>query len=217
MDLYDLMDFGMDMRSMPKQKEIVSFLKNNIEPIIVSDGELVYRASAYLLDGLLLPCVVFRNSQKAYVKMEDNLKQSIKRSFFGKKIRETYIHYLLTLNKQNTINIIDISKVEKSKYSLPAHLLKRFDSTDFFLADGFVGIMSDGTTIGFGSNSNYCFLDMPDGYTADDIVEVKENHYVLTSGQVVERFRDSLDNTELYKDTVTYANRPYFTCYLNDL
>jgi len=44
--------------------EIISFLKNNIEPLEDGFYGAGYRAATYLKDGTYLPCVIFRNTKK---------------------------------------------------------------------------------------------------------------------------------------------------------
>lgn len=43
------------------EKDISAFLKNTIEPLENDSFGKGYRASVQLVDGLFLPCVVFRN------------------------------------------------------------------------------------------------------------------------------------------------------------
>lgn len=48
------------MKSLP-DGDIISFVKDNIEPLEDNAYGLGYRASATLKDGAFLPCVIFRN------------------------------------------------------------------------------------------------------------------------------------------------------------
>jgi hypothetical protein len=48
------------MNSLP-DKDIIKFLKANIQPLDDNTYGLGYRASATLKDGTFLPCVIFRN------------------------------------------------------------------------------------------------------------------------------------------------------------
>jgi len=43
---------------------LIQFLKENIEPLPSQSYGAGYRASAYLVDGTYLPCVIFRSSRK---------------------------------------------------------------------------------------------------------------------------------------------------------
>jgi hypothetical protein len=42
-------------------ENIIRFLRDNVEPLDDSTYGLSYRASAYLTDGIYLPCVIFVN------------------------------------------------------------------------------------------------------------------------------------------------------------
>ncbi len=199
--------------------EIITFLKENIEPLTDNIYGNRYRASVYLVDGTYLPCVIFQNSenltQLALKRFED---ERNRKTLFGPnphEYKEIVKHFVTSGNR---INEFDIAKVEISKYAFPVDILKQIKGETTMGWTGFSAKMKDGKYVGFGTSFLMEFFELPDNYTADDIVEIINHSYVLPDGTLCEHklpfFANLNDN---YKTAVINKSRPFFECYLEDL
>lgn len=199
--------------------EIITFLKENIEPLEDNIYGNRYRASVYLVDGTYLPCVIFQNSEKrtqlAIKRFEDEKSgRGVFRNFTNayQKIVKNFV------TDGNRINEFDIAKVEISKYAFPLDILKQVKGETTMGWTGFSAKMKDGKYIGFGTGFSMLFFELPDNYTADDIVEIINHSYVLPDGTLCEHKRPFFDNlNDNYKTAVINKSRPFFECYLEDL
>jgi len=195
------------------EKDILTYLRENIEPLEKFYGAS-YRASVYLVDGLYLPCVVFRNpNQIVEFAMKRFEKEQSGQSIFRNHpdgYKET-VKSLVTTG--NCINVYDIARVEKSKCAFPVSILKQIRGETSMGWTGFSAKMKDGKYLGFGTTLYFDFFHMPDNYTVEDIDEIINNSYVLKTGELWSYKR----GTDNYKDAVVYRERPFFECYIDDL
>jgi hypothetical protein len=107
-------------------ENIIRFLKDNIEPLNDSIYGLSYRASAYLTDGVYLPCVIFRNPKSTVNLALRRFKEEQKgKGIFGKSAASYFKIVEHFVTSGNRINDYDIEKVEKSKYAFPISILKQ--------------------------------------------------------------------------------------------
>lgn len=102
------------------ENHILTYLKNNIEPLENGSFGKGYRASVHLVDGLFLPCVIFRNPTEIVelaikrFKEEQSGRGILRNSTNGyKEIVKSFV------TKGNCINVYDIASVEASKYAFP--------------------------------------------------------------------------------------------------
>jgi len=66
-------------------ENIIRFLKDNVEPLNDNIYGLSYRASAFMIDGIYLPCVIFRNPKFTVNLALRRFKEEQKgKGFFGK-------------------------------------------------------------------------------------------------------------------------------------
>jgi len=163
------------------EEEITRFLLAEVEPVFhFQTGEKSFRAAVRLSDGAYFPCVEFKSASQLVdrsIHKFDELKDETVR----RKYRDQ-VYITLCLN--NMISPRCICSVERSSYALPANhreLLR--DAFDAFGLDIYgnylscVAVMDDGKKFyfSFTVDPETNFLDLPDGYTADQIIQVIPN------------------------------------------
>ncbi|MCD6303597.1 MAG: hypothetical protein J7M21_01375 [Planctomycetes bacterium] len=196
---------GVECMTILNEREIIRFVKSNIEPIRGSTkGDRLYRCSATLRDGVYLPCVVLR---PAHPYLESVIR-GFDRTRNDKKLHKS-VGYRSTVKLfvcgGNRVNIEDIAKVELSPYAVPRAIMKEIyahgeTSMGYTI---FTAIMDDGQTFNFIIGFEAMFLDMPENYTGDRIAKV-----------VVHK-RENPDRLQAVG--VTYGNRPYFNCFVDKI
>ena len=202
----------------PLQAEnIISFLKENIEPLEDNVSGKGYRASAYLTDGTFLPCVTFYNNQRTIDLAIRRFKEEQSgKSVFSKSSGMGYRDIVKTfVTSGNCINHYDIAKVEKSKFAFPNHVIKQIHGETKMGWTGFVARMKDGEQFAFGTDWHIAFFNMPDGYVADDIQEIINHTYIDKAGQL-----KSYHSPEVYQEfskSFVFESKPFFECYLDNL
>jgi hypothetical protein len=182
--------------------EIISYLKNNIEPLTLYDGTTSYCCSAILKDDLLLPCVQFLNLDKRLNLAISRFKET-KPKLFGlikPNIAGTYedIVSVFVING-NRINDYDIKRLEKSPFAIPLKHLKEIKGETSMGWTGFDAIMKDSKRFSFGTTYSTEFFNMPSGYTANDIKKIIPH----------ERGTRNIDSV--------FRERPFFECYIKGI
>lgn len=200
-----------------KEKEIVKFLKENIEPLKDKAYGLSYRTSVYLVDGTFLPCVIFRSSKTivdlAIRRFEED--RTVKNIF--KNTKTSYFDLVkVFVASGNRINAYDISKIEKSRFALPLTILKQIHGETRMGWTGFVVKMKDGKCFSYGTTFGTEFFDLPKEYTVEDIDKIINNSYVLKTGEIQSCYSSSTRPTNENK-SIVYRERPYFECYLDSI
>lgn len=195
--------------------EISEFLKTNEEPWPDSNYGDGYRCSAYLKDGLFLPCVMIRKN-KTYIDLACRRFEEEKsgRSIF-KNNKNGYRDIVkLFVSGGNRVNDYDIKSVEKSKYAMPHSLLQQIDGETVMSWTGFVLEMNDGQLFSFGSTFLFAFFSLPEGYSFQDVKRVHNHSFVSENGGLV-KIRGLKEFSEQYKPTKLFRERPYFDCYID--
>jgi hypothetical protein len=200
-------------------KEIIKFLKDNIEPLEDNTYGLGYRASVYLIDGTFLPCVIFHNPKTIVNLAIRRFKEEQKgNGIFSKSSGVGYYNIVKEfVAKGSNLNYYDIDRVIKSKYSFPVAIQKQIKGETTMVWTGFSAKMKDGSYFGFGAQFNWEFFQMPENYTMDDIVEIINHSYVLNTGELRYHKVPELIRTDDYKDAVIFRERSFFECYLDEL
>jgi len=200
--------------------EILKFLKENIQPLEDELQGKRYRCSAYLKDGTYLPCVVFQNPTPTVNQAIKRLKEErAGKSVFSKLSGVDGYRDLVKLytTQGNKINNYDIDYVEKSPYAFPKHILSTIQGETTMAWTGFGARMKDGKEFAFGTTFLFDFFQMPQGYNKNDIVEILNHRYMSTSGKLKEHTVPFMKFPEDYDENAIYRERPFFTCYLEDL
>ena len=195
--------------------EISDYLKSSEKPFPDSSYGDGYRCSAYLKDGLFLPCVI-RRKNKQYV---DLACRRFKEEKFGKSIFKKNKNRYRDIVKSfvasgNHVNDYDIRSVEHSKFAIPHSLLQRIEGETVMSWTGFVLEMKDGQIFSYGSTFLFAFFELPEGYSFQDVVNVHNHSYVSKEGGLVS-IRGLSDFQEQYKPPKVYRERPYFECYID--
>ena len=200
-------------------EDIIKFLKDNVEPYQDSAYGQGYRAAAYLKDGTFLPCVNFRNPATIVKLAIRRFKEENKgNGIFNKASGIGYYNIVKGfVTNGNRINEYDIERVEKSKYAFPLAIQKQITGETTMGWTGFAAKMKDGKTFGFGTSFNFEFFSMPEGYSVEDIVEIINHSYVLTTGEIRSHRQGPLTRPEEYKNAVVYRERQYFDCFIDNL
>lgn len=195
--------------------DISEFIENCEEPWPDSSYGEGYRCSAYLKDGLFLPCVIIRKN-KTYIDLACRRLEEEKsgRSIF-KNNKNGYRDIVKTfVAGGNKVNDYDIESVEKSRFSIPSSLLQQIEGETVMSWTGFVLEMKDGRLFSFGSTFLFAFFDLPEGYSFQDVEKVHNHSYVSDEGTLV-NIRGLSDFSEQYKPKKVYRERPYFECYID--
>jgi hypothetical protein len=203
----------------PHEENIITFLKENVEPYQDTAYGLGYRAAAYLKDGIYLPCVIFRSPativKLAIRRFKDEAKGN---GIFNRASGVGYYNIVKTfVANGNRINEYDIERVEKSKYAFPSAIQKQITGETTMGWTGFAARMKDGKIFGFGTSFSFEFFSMPEGYVVEDIVEIINHSYVLPTGELRSHRQGPLTRPEEYKHAVVYRERPYFNCFIDNL
>lgn len=202
-----------------KTNELVRFLKDNIEPLEDSAYGLGYRASVYLTDTTFLPCVIFRNPKTVTnLAIRRFKEEQTGKSIFSKSSGLGYYEIVKNfVTNGNCVNDYDIDRVEKSRFAFPKAIQKQISGETTMGWTGFAAKMKDGKYVGFGTNFRFEFFQMPDNYSVDDILEIINHSYVLSSGELRSHRAGPKTLPEDYKNAIVYRERPFFECYIDDL
>ncbi|MEP6646707.1 MAG: hypothetical protein ABJC12_06435 [Saprospiraceae bacterium] len=200
-----------------RTKDIVQFLKNNIEPIEDKFYGKGYRATAYLTDGTCLPCVEFRSVGNITNLAIRRFKEELSgKSIFGKSSGLGYYEIVKSFVAQgNCVNDYSIAKVEKSKYAFPLQIIKQIKGETSMGWTGFVAKMKDGNIFAFGTDFHFSFFEMPPDYHSDDIIEIINHSYIGSDGEI-KSHHEFNPNPDLSIQTV-FRSKPFFECFMDDL
>jgi len=195
--------------------KISEFIKSGEEPYPDSSYGDGYRCSAYLKDGLFLPCVIIRKNEQ-YIDLAcrrfDEEKSG--KSIF-KSNRNGYREIVGSfVAGGNQVNDYDIESVEPSKFAFPLSLLQKIEGETAMSWTGFVLEMEDGKIFSYGSTFLFAFFQMPEGYTFKQVKRVHNHSYVSDEGRLV-NIRGLSDFKEQYNPSKVYRERQYFECYID--
>jgi hypothetical protein len=196
-----------------RAKDIIEFLKKNIEPTEDTFYGKGYRASAYLIDGTCLPCVIFRSSGDITKLAIRRFKEELSgKSVFARSSGLGYYDIVKTfVANGNCVNYYEIGKVEVSNNAFSLNILKQIQGETTMGWTGFVAKMNDGKFFAFGTDYHTFFFDMPTNYQPSDIIEIV-NHSYIKDG-VIKSYRE-LDSSP---DYLVLRSKPYFECFMDDL
>jgi hypothetical protein len=199
------------------EEKIISYLKENITPLNRSSYGPGYRASVYLTDGTFLPCVMFRSARPVVeLAMRRFKEEQFGRSIFSKSSGLGYAEIVKNfVAKGNRLNYYDIAEVQKSRFAFAFEVLRQVNGETTMGWTAFVARFKDGRCLGFGTRWSNEFFDLPEGYEADQIVEIISNSYLLPTGEIVHH--RSLDPKLTIAQLGVNREKPFFECYLDGL
>lgn len=188
-----------------QKSEIFHFLKSGIEPLSDKIYGNRYRASAYLIDGTYLPCVIFQSKSK-------QVDQALKRFEQLKSKPEQYRMVVESFVASNScLADYKISSVGSSRFAWPLNILQTIHGETVMGWTAFVVEMNDGKRFSYGTSLSTEFFDLPDGY---DFNSIK----TIYSGMVHSDTEGTRPFTlENHKQTKYFRERPFFTCYFDSL
>lgn len=201
------------------EKDIIKFLKDNIEPSEDSSSGKGYRASVTLIDGTLLPCVIFRHTATIVnLAIRRFKEEQTGKSIFAKKSGLGYSEIVKTfVANGNRINHYDIADISKSRFAFPLSVQKQIKGETSMGWTAFVAKFKDGRLLSFGTTWDLDFFDLPADCEAEDIEEIINHSYLLKTSEVV-MLRSSFDSSERHGEIEKiYRNRPHFECFLDGL
>lgn len=191
--------------------EWVNNITDRVEPIEDPFYGPRYRCSLTLKDGTFLPCAVIQPRQR----LVDLAKRRIKEEMEGKgRIGgdDPYGQIVTSfVTRGNKVNDYDVASSCVSKYAIPLALLKHIHGETFMAWTGWVFRMRDGRTFSYGSSYRADFLQLPDGYDFNDVVEVINHSFVDSSGAIVALTQGGLP-PENYDLKIVLRERPFFVC-----
>ncbi len=163
------------------EEEISEFLLAEVKPVFhFLTGERSYRAAARFNDGAYFPCVEFKSASQLVdraIRRFNEARDGITRCTYREMVQ-------LQLCVHNMISPYCIAGVEQSPYALPVNhkelLQNAFEALGLDVYGNslpFVAVMEDGKKFGFSFSVEVetNFLDLPDGYATDQIIEVIPN------------------------------------------
>jgi len=195
--------------------KISEFINSGEQPWPDSNYGDGYRCSAYLKDGLFLPCALIRkNTQYVELACRRFEEEKSGKSIF-KSNKNGYREIVKSfVASGNRVNNYDIDSVEKSRFAIPMSLLNQIHGETVMSWTGFVFEMDDGKLFSFGSTFLFAFFNLPDGYNFDNVVKVHNHSFVSDSGELVS-IRGIKDFEKQYNPSKVYRERPYFECYID--
>jgi hypothetical protein len=195
--------------------KIQEFIKSVEEPFPDSNYGEGYRCSAYLNDGLYLPCVIIRRN-KQYVDLAcRRFEEEKKGRGIFKSNKNGYRDIVKTfVATGNRVNEYDIKSVEISRFALPLSLLSKIKGETVMGWTGFVFEMMDGKMFSFGSSFLFSFFELPDGYDFNDVVKVHNHAFISEDGKLIS-IKGMSDFEKQYTPSKVYRERPYFECYID--
>ena len=206
-----------------KEKEILNFLKDFIEPIDDAIYGKGFRASVTLKDGTFLPCVIFRGSEKIVnlaIRRFDE-EQSGKSIFTKKSNNLGYRKILKTfVTKGNRINVYDIANVQKSRFAIPVEIIQKIKGETAMSWTAFVIEFKNGEKLSFGTSWSFQFFDIPNEFNFENFTNVISGVYLNKDNQIephksILSLIDDKERKERLK--FIYREKPFFECFLDEL
>ncbi|MDF2803843.1 MAG: hypothetical protein K0S61_3746 [Anaerocolumna sp.] len=185
-----------------KEADILKWIAASIEPLEdYSISSKLYRCSVILNDGLELPCVVFRSRKKwvdlaikRFKEFPNTNGNFLKRRINYRTIVETFVC------SGNRINHYDIREIKESPYAIQKERMQEMQGETSMGWTQFTARMKDENEYEFGTTFLTEFFDMPNGYTAKDIIKI------------IPAVRGCSKDTK-----VIYREKPYFECFIDGL
>jgi len=181
-----------------KDDEIIYWVRNEIKPIADSSGKNAFRCSAYMKDGLYLPCILFREAQAHGDLAIRRFEQSQKSGVTDPNNLTNYYPRLVKhfVTAGNRVNLYDLDRVEPSPFVIPIERLMEIHGETRMSWTAFAGIMDDDREFSFGTTFLMEFFNMPEGY----------------SGNRISKIIPHRNETK-----PVYREKPFFTCFVDNV
>jgi hypothetical protein len=179
--------------------QIVEWLRAHVAPTPDLCGCNAFRCSAYLTDGLYLPCVLVREAS-AHVRLAMDRFEESRRSGISDPRNIKPGHYPTIVSSfvthGNFVRIADVARVEASPFAIPATRLFEIEGETAMSWTAFAAIMDDGREYSFGTTWSTDFFSMPDGYSAERVRQIVPHRNV---------------------EQPVYRERPFFECFVEGI
>ncbi len=80
---------------------------------------------------------------------------------------------------------------------------------------GFVFEMTDGNIFSFGTSFQAEFINLPNGYSFEDVKNVYNHSYVDSNNEITSIKSGMNDSNDEYDCSKVYREMPYFDCYVD--
>ena len=192
-----------------KNDELIHILKSEFGDLVDGADSPAFRCSAYLCDGLYIPCVAFKSSEDQTalaLRRFDETRADQQKAWwkgpkkFGKGMQYPDIVKSFVCSGSH-VAWHHITRIERSPFALTHARLMEIKGETSMSWTQFTGRMSDGKEFEFGTPWSRDFFMMPGGYSAADIAKIEpaERGTRPNNGQTI------------------YRERPFFVCYLDGL
>lgn len=188
-----------------KEADLVDYLRREIEPQEHPIYGKQYRAAAKLIDGAYLPCVIFQGRNSRVNLALKRFKELRWRKREYEDVVSTFV------SRGSNIANWAIASVEQSPFAWPAAILKTIHGETTMSWTSFVAEMVDGTLHSFGSTFSFEFFELPEGYSYRDIKKIHSGMVYSEKNGITPYSLTSLE------EAVVYRERPFFTCYLDQI
>jgi hypothetical protein len=189
---------------------------SSVEPIPDSIYGPRYRCSLTLKDGTNIPCAVLQSKTK----LIELAKRRIKEEMSGKGRSGGPDPYGLILSTfvagGNRLNDYDVASANPSRYAPPLALLRQIHGETMMAWTGWVFEMRDGKSFAYGSRFTTEFLDLPDGYTFEEVAKV-HNHSFLSADGTLRSLEQGASLPADYRPDSLFRERIYFTCNIDGI
>lgn len=187
-----------------------------VEPLADSLYGPRYRCALTLEDGTHVPCAILQSRPR----LIQLARRRIKEELSGKGVFRGPDPYGQILSMfvagGNKINELDVVSAAPSPYAPPISLLNQLQDETTMGWTGWVFQMKDSRMFQYASSFRMEFLNLPDGYTFDDVTKVYNHSYVRADGSLgILPQGGQLPADYDYKRL--FRERTFFTCYLEDL
>lgn len=185
--------------------DIVQFLRAQVEPIPDEIYGNRYRAAAHLKDGTYLPCVVFQSRRH-------KVNLACRRFADVQNDTQQYSSVVGNFVSQGSY-VADwaIDRVELSPFAWPISLLRIIKGETTMGWTAFVVEMEDGIRFSNGTQFNFEFFALPDGYQHSNIRMIHSGMAQTNDGRTIPFSFSEHSNTQVLRE------RQHFTCFLDEL
>jgi hypothetical protein len=189
---------------------------SSVEPLSDQIYGPRYRCALTLNDGTCIPCAVLQSKSK----LVELAKRRIKEEMSGKgRIAgpDPYGQIVSTFAASgNNVNDYDVASASLSRYAPPLSLLDQIHGETTMAWTGWVFEMRDGKMFAYGSSWTMEFLDLPKGYTFDDVVKVHNHSFLSEKGDLCGLEQGAMLPPEYCPDNLL-RERIYFTCNIDGI
>jgi len=187
-----------------------------VEPIQHPVYGPLYRCSLTLVDGTQIPCAALQSKNKIVQLAKQRIEEETTSLGMVGGLDSPHQSLAAFVVYGNNINDYDVLSVSLSRFAPPISLLKQIHGETCMGWTGWVFEMKDGKFFSYGTNFVMEFFNLPDGYLFDDVARVHNHSYVSADG-VLRTLQPGHRPPDEYQKVKIIRERPFFTCYIDDI